>query len=133
MGTIIEQIEQSFILLGVVIFKVLFFFLEDVHQSLMVSFIHYTVFIIGFYYFIFTNPKSKYRLYFFAFVLFSMLCYFMFNRCILTQVEFFICPKQNKIQETIGHFFGEQTEGNVSSKMVLTAMTIITGIILLHD
>jgi hypothetical protein len=133
MANIIQQIEQSFILFGVLLFKTIFFFLEDVYQSLMVSFIHYAVFMIGFYYFIISNPKSKYRIYFFVFVLFSMLCYFIFNRCVLTQVEFFICPKQNKIQQTIAQFFGEQMEGNLSSKMVLTAMTIVTGIILFHD
>jgi hypothetical protein len=133
MTNIIQQIEQCFILFGVFLFKTIFFFLDDVYQSLLVSFVHYTVFIIGFYYFIISNPKSNYRIYFFAFVLFSMACYFAFNRCVLTQVEFFICPTNNKIQQTIAHFFGEQLEGNLSSKLVLTAMTIVTGIMIVHD
>lgn len=133
MVNIIQQVEQSFILLGVLLFKTLFFFLEDIYQSLMVSFVHYAIFIVGFYYFIYANPKSRYRRLFFAFVVFSMLCYFAFNRCILTQIELSLSPEQNKIQETIANVFGEQTVGNRSSKMVLTAMSIITGIILLHD
>ena len=133
MVNIIQQVEQSFILLGVFLFKTLFFFLEDIHQSLMVSFVHYAVFIVGFYYFIYANPKSRYRRWFFAFVMFSMVCYFLFNRCILTQVELSLCPKQNKIQETVANVFGDQSVGNRSSKVVLTAMAIVTGIILLHD
>jgi hypothetical protein len=133
MVNIIQQVEQSFILLGVFLFKTLFFFLEDIHQSLIVSFVHYAVFIVGFYYFIYANPKSKYRRWFFAFVVFSMVCYFVFNRCILTQIEISLCPEQNKIQETVANVFGEQSVGNRSSKVVLTTMAIITGIILLHD
>jgi hypothetical protein len=62
-----------------------------------------------------------------------MICYFVFNRCILTQIELSICPEKNKIQQTMEHFFGKQTEGNLSSKMVLTAMTVVTGMIILHD
>jgi hypothetical protein len=133
MVNIVQQIEQSFILLGVILFKTIFFFLEDLHQSFMVSFLHYAIFIVGFYYFIFADRKSTYRSWFFAFVVFSMVCYFLFNRCILTQIEFFICPQQNKIQETMSYFFGDQTIGNLSSKLVLTSMAIVTGIILLHD
>lgn len=133
MVNIISQIEQTFILFGVYLFKTLFFFLHDVHQSLMVSIIHYAVFIIGFYYFIFADPKSKYRIWFFAFVVFSMLCYFAFNRCILTQIELSISPKKNKVHDITEYFFGCETVGNRSSKMVLSAMAVITGIILLHD
>jgi hypothetical protein len=133
MVNIIQQIEQSFVLLGLFLFRTIFFFLGDLQQSFMVSFLHYTVFIVGFYYFIYANPKSRYRILFFAFVLFSMICYFVFNRCILTQIELSICPEKNKIQQTMEHFFGKQTEGNLSSKMVLTAMTVVTGMIILHD
>jgi hypothetical protein len=133
MINIIQQIEQSFVLLGLFLFKTIFFFLGDLQQSFMVSFLHYTVFIVGFYYFIYANPKSRYRILFFAFVFFSMICYFVFNKCILTQVELSICPEKNKIQQTMEHFFGKKTEGNLSSKMVLTAMTVITGMIILHD
>ena len=133
MINIIQQIEQSFVLLGLFLFRTIFFFLGDLQQSFMVSFLHYTVFIVGFYYFIYANPKSRYRILFFAFVLFSMICYFVFNRCILTQIELSICPEKNKIQQTMEHFFGKQTEGNLSSKMVLTAMTVVTGMIILHD
>ena len=133
MTTIIQQIEQLFVILGVVFFKTIFFFLQDSHQSFLVSFFHYAVFIVGFYFFIYANPKGLYRKVFFLFVVFSMICYYLFDRCILTQVETIISKEKNSIQQTMEFFFGGEMEGNLSSKMVLTAMAIILGMILLHD
>jgi len=134
MANMIQYIEERFITLGILFFKSILFFLNDSYQALFISFLHYAIFIIGLYYFIYhSKSKSLYRLLFFGFVLFSALCYLMFNKCILTHIELGICDKKNGVQKTIDTFFGSQLEGNVSSKVVLYGMTIIVGLFLLHD
>jgi len=44
-----------------------------------------------------------------------------------------ICNEKNGIQKTMDHFFGSQTEGNTSSVVVLTTMTIFLGLMIIND
>lgn len=130
----IRCMEASLIGIGILFFKSVFFFLSAPYQSLMVSFIHYAVFFIGLYYFIYrAKPNGIYRSLFFVFVLFSLLCYLVFNKCLLTHMELGISKETNLIQETIEGFFGSQTEGNISSKVVLSLLTLVTGLFLIND
>ena len=62
-----------------------------------------------------------------------MLSYFIFNKCFFTTIEFNLSTERNVIQEIMNTYFGKQTEGNITSKIVLTIGTIITGFILLFD
>jgi glucan phosphoethanolaminetransferase (alkaline phosphatase superfamily) len=133
MTTILEKIENSFIMFGVFLMRTFFFFLDDAQQSLLTSFFHYAIFIVGFYFFIYASPKSWYRIFFFVFIVFSASCYFAFDKCIITHVELSLSEEKNKIQETMETFFGSQVEGNLSSKVILTALAIISGMILWHD
>ncbi len=132
--SLIPRIEATLLAIGILFFKSIFFFLSAPYQSLMVSFVHYTIFFMGMYYFIYrAKPNGAYRCLFFAFVLFSLVCYLVFNKCILTQMELGICKETNAIQATVEAFFGSQTEGNVSSKVVLSLLTLVTGLFLIND
>ena len=116
------------------IFQSLLFFLNNNHQSLFVSVIHYIVFIFGFYYFLFhSKPKDIYRVIFFIFVVLGALSYFIFNKCFFTSIELKLCQDKNIIQKCMDNYFGEATEGNITSKIILSALAIITGLILLKD
>ena len=126
--------ESSLIAIGILFFKGVFFFLAAPYQSLMVSLFHYAIFILGLYYFIYrAKSHGTYRPFFFAFVLFSLICYLLLNKCLLTQIELGISKEKNAIQETVEGFFGAQTEGNVSSKVVLSLLTVVTGLFLIND
>ena len=110
------------------------FFLNNSQKSLMVSIFHYVIFIIGFYYFFFkTYPGDLFRVLFFIFCALGALSYFIFNKCILTSIELNLSNNKNIVQKTIDKYFGSQTEGNITSKIVLTICTIITGSILVRD
>ena len=110
------------------------FFLEPNHQSLAISAFHYIIFIVGFYYFFFhSNPRDYFRIIFFSFILLGLLSYFTINRCILTSIELKLSKDKNLIQKTIDKFFGEETEGNITSKIVFVFGTIVLGYILLKD
>lgn len=116
------------------LFRCLLFFLNPNHQSLIVSIIHYAIFIIGIYYFFFhTGPGDIFRLLFFTFVLGGAISYFTTNRCILTSVERNLSKEKNFVQKTIDQYFGKEIEGNITSKIVLTVGTIILGSTLLVD
>ena len=132
--TIIQRIESFLIAIGISIFQTVFFFLNASNQSLMVSFFHYAIFFVGLYYFIYrAKPNGVYRPLFFSFVLISLVCYLVFNKCLLTHMELGISKETNAIQGTIESFFGSQIEGNVSSKVVLSLLTIVTGLFLIND
>jgi hypothetical protein len=110
------------------------FFLSDNHQSLVISLIHYALFIVGFYYFFFySKPGDYFRIFFFIFTLLGAIGYFTFNKCILTSVERSLSKEKNQIQKIIDRFFGEEIEGNITSKFVLLVGSIVTGIVLLRD
>ena len=51
----------------------------------------------------------------------------------MTHIELNICQEQNRIQKTIEHFFGNETEGNCISKTVLIGLTLFAGLVLLYD
>lgn len=134
MDDVCTNVENTFIALGVFFFKTCFWFLNESHQAFMVSFMHYAIFIVGLYYFIYrAPPRSMYRIFFFAFLIFSALCYLTFDKCIMTHIELNICQEQNRIQKTIEHFFGNETEGNCISKTVLIGLTLFAGLVLLYD
>jgi hypothetical protein len=110
------------------------FFLNNSQKSLLVSIFHYIIFIIGFYYFFFkSNPGDIFRILFFIFITFGALSYFIFNRCLLTSIELKLSKDKNIIQKTIDKYFGSQTEGNITSKIVLTVGAIVSGYVLLKD
>lgn len=130
----IQRIENGLIAIGILFFKSVFFFLSPPNQSLMVSFLHYAIFFLGLYYFVYrAKPNGIYRPLFFVFVFLSLLCYLVFNKCMLTQMELGISKETNKIQQTVEAFFGSQTEGNVSSKVVLSLLSLVTGLFLIND
>ena len=110
------------------------FFLDSSTQALIISAFHYIIFIAGFYYFFFySKPKDTFRLIFFIFVVIASISYYTFNKCFLTLIELNLSNEKNIIQNTIDKYFGKQTEGNITSKVVLTGGSIILGIILLRD
>lgn len=129
-----ESIETTLTEFITNLFRCLLFFLNPSHQSLIVSIIHYVIFVAGFYYFFFhTSPGDTFRLLFFGLVLGGALSYFTTNRCILTSVERNLSKEKNFIQKTIDQYFGKEIEGNISSKIVLSAGSIILGGVLLAD
>jgi hypothetical protein len=130
----IRRVEAFLVMVGVLFFKSIFFFLSAPYQSLMVSFFHYAIFFVGLYYFMYrAKSRGIYRHLFFGFVLFSLLCYLVFNKCLLTHMELGISNETNAIQGTIESFFGSQTEGNRSSQVVLSLLTVVTGLFLIND
>jgi hypothetical protein len=130
----IQQIETFLVAIGILFFKSILFFLEPTQQSLMVSFFHYAIFFVGLYYFIYrANPNGIYRPLFFGFILFSLLSYMVFNKCLLTHMELGISTEVNAIQGTVETFFGSQIEGNTISKIGLSLLTLVTGLFLIND
>jgi hypothetical protein len=129
-----SRLEAALISFGVFFFQTIFFFLRAPHQSFLVSFVHYIIFIAGLYYFFYqATSKSTYRTVFFLFVLFSFMCYLVFNKCLLTYIELGISNEKNMIQRTIETFSGASIEGNTSSKVILGSMTLVTGLVLAKD
>jgi len=108
----------------------IFFFLDPHQQSCMVSFLHYFVFAVGFYLFFFSK-NDFHRIIFFFFVLGAALSYDLFNRCIFTSIECALSPHQNPIQRFMCDYFGEEIEGNESTKYFLRGSSIVLGIIIL--
>jgi hypothetical protein len=133
MNSILENIEKDITEFWTNIFKSILFFLDNKHKSLIISIIHYLIFIAGFYYFFKSKSGDIFRLIFFIFILLAMLSYFIFNKCFFTTIELNLSNEKNIIQEIMNKYFGKQTEGNITSKIVLTIGTIITGFILLFD
>ena len=126
--------ETLLIAIGILFFKSILFFLEPLQQSLMVSFFHYAIFFVGLYYFIYhAKPNGIYRPLFFGFALVSLLSYLVFNKCLLTHMELGISKEANAIQGTVEAFFGSRIEGNTSSKVVLSLLTLVTGLFLIND
>jgi hypothetical protein len=130
----LKTIEEDITELFTDILNSSLFFLNNSQKSLAVSIFHYVIFIIGFYYFFFkSNPGDPFRVLFFIFCALGASSYFIFNRCVLTSIELKLSSDKNIIQKTIDKYFGSQNEGNITSKIVLTIFTIITGIILVKD
>jgi hypothetical protein len=134
MSNDLEKVENKITEFLVSFIKTTLYFLTGNQQSFVISFIHYVVFIIGFYYFFFqSEPKSIFRIIFFFVVLLGALSYFTFNRCTFTSIEFDLSEKKNPIQKVVDVFFGKEIEGNISSKIVLSLCSILLGTILLKD
>lgn len=130
----LESIEKDITDFWTNIFKSLLFFLEPRYQSLFVSFLHYAIFIAGFYYFfIISRPGDLFRILFFIFVLLGALSYFIFNKCFFTSIELNLFKDKNLIQSLMDKYFGKEIEGNITSKIILSLGTIIMGVILLKD
>ena len=70
---------------------------------------------------------------FFIFVALGALSYFIFNKCFFTSIELKLSEEKNLIQNIVEEYFGEEIEGNIISKIVLSLLSIIAGIILLKD
>lgn len=129
-----ESIETTLTEFITNLFRCLLFFLNPSHQSLIVSIIHYAIFIVGTYYFFFhASPGDTSRIVIFVFFALSALSYFTINKCILTHVELRLCEKKNILQNIIATYFGHKNEGNTSSKFVLTTLSVILGGVLLAD
>jgi hypothetical protein len=135
MGEILEKLETNVLDFWTELLQSVLFFLNRHQQSIIVSFIHYTVFIVGFYFFFFqSNPKSIFRIIFFLFVALGALSYFIFNKCFFTSIELNLSNNEkNPIQAIMDKYFGQEIEGNITSKVVLSASTVITGLTLLKD
>ena len=88
----------------------------------------------SFYYFFFqSKPGDIYRIIFFIFVALGALSYFIFNKCFFTSIELKLSEEKNLIQIIVEEYFGEEIEGNIISKIVLSLLSIIAGIILLKE
>lgn len=130
----LKDVEEKITDFWTTVVKTLLFFLTGNQQSLFVSVIHYVIFIVGFYYFFFkSGPGDIFRILFFLMVVISALCYFIFNKCFFTSIELSLSSEKNPIQSFMDTYFGKEVEGNITSKIVLSIGTIITGIILLKD
>jgi hypothetical protein len=130
----LENIEEKITDIFTTIFKTLLFFLNGSNQSLVVSSLHYLIFIIGFYYFfVLSKPGDIYRFFFFIFVAFGAISYFIFNKCLFTSIELKLSKEKNLIQKTMDTYFGKEIEGNMTSKVILSLGSLVMGIILLND
>jgi hypothetical protein len=131
----LEKIEEKITDFWTDFFKSLLFFLNQNQQSIIVSFIHYAVFIVGFYYFFFqSKPGDIYRIVFFIFVVLGALSYFTFNKCFFTSIELNLSNNEkNPIQQLMDNYFGKEIEGNITSKVILSASSIVIGLTLLKD
>lgn len=127
------DIEKSIVNFCVSFIKIVLFFLNSNQQSFTVSLIHYIVFIVAIYYFFKSKPNDVYRIFFFIIVLLFTLSYFIFNRCLITSIEIKLSEEKNIIQQMSNKYFGENIEGNVISKISLSILLIICGIILVKD
>ena len=127
------DIEKSIVDGSVSFIQTVFFFLNGNQQSLLVSSIHYILFIVAIYYFFKSKPRSLQRILLFIIVLLFTLSYFIFNRCLFTSIELKLSEEKNPIQKMSSMYFGENTEGNVISKISLSVLSIIGGIVLLKD
>jgi hypothetical protein len=134
MDSCLNKIEERITDFWTNFFRSLLFFLTKNQQSVFVSFLHYIVFIVGFYYFFFkSHPGGAYRLVFFVFVVLGALSYFIFNRCFFTSIELSLSDEKNSIQKLVDKYFGKEVEGNITSKIVLSIGVFITGLVLLKD
>ena len=134
METKLDKIEKKITDVSTSIFSNLLFFLDNNQKSFCVSLLHYSIFLIGFYYFFFQSKSGDlYRLLFFIFVLLGAISYFIFNKCFFTSIELKLSPDKNNIQKLMDNYFGKEIEGNFTSKIVLGVGSIILGIILLKD
>jgi hypothetical protein len=130
----LDKIEKKITDVSTSIFSNLLFFLNNSQKSFFVSFLHYSIFIVGFYYFFFkSKPGDLYRIVFFIFVFLGAISYFIFNKCFFTSIELSLCPDKNGIQKFMDNYFGKEIEGNVTSKIVLGIGSIVLGVILLKD
>ncbi len=130
----LDKLEKKITELSTSIFRNGLFFLKDNQKSFFVSFLHYSIFIVGFYYFFFkSKPGDLYRIIFFIVMFLGALSYFIFNKCIFTSIELSLSPERNIIQKCMNKYFGSEIEGNVMSKSVLGIGSFILGLIVLKD
>jgi len=127
------NIEKRIVDSSVSFIQTVFFFLNGNQQSLLVSFIHYFITILLIYYFFKSKPRSLQRILLFIIVLIFTISYFIFNRCLFTSIELKLSEEKNPIQKVSSMYFGENKEGNVMSKISLSVLSIVGGIILLKD
>jgi hypothetical protein len=108
------------------------FFLNENYQSLIVSIIHYAIFIVGTIYFLFySTPGDRFRVFYFIIVLLAAISYFVFNKCFVTSIERQLSNNKNIIQRFFDRHFGEETEGNIVSKYFLSLSSMFLGSTLL--
>ena len=69
----------------------------------------------------------------FLILYFDKICLEFFNKCFFTSIELKLSEEKNLIQNIVEEYFGEEIEGNIISKIVLSLLSIIAGIILLKD
>ena len=110
--------------------RTLFFFLDSHQQSCFVSFLHYFIFAVGFYIFFFTKYEFL-KIVFFIFVVGAAASYDTLNRCIFTSIERCLCSEENPIQRMMCNYFGEEIEGNESSKYFLKGSSVVLGSLLI--
>ncbi len=83
-------------------FKCLLCYCDNELQSIIVTIFHYLIFIIGIYIFYFVvKPKSPYKIIFLIFILCALLSYHLFDKCILSSVEYKIYNKRTFLQEIL--------------------------------
>lgn len=133
MESTLNLLEKELTDIFTLLIKNTLFFLNSSQQSLFMSFFHYAIFIIGIYIFLISPPKSIFRILIFILIFIATLMYFIFNRCLITSIEINLSNKKNGIQKFIEKYFGEQIEGNISSRVVLSSLSFILGYILLQD
>lgn len=130
----LDTIEEKITEFWTNLIKSVLFFLNGNQKSLFISTIHYFIFILGFYFFFFkSGPGDIFRILFFIIILTSAISYFIFNKCFFTSIELRLSNEKNSIQAFMDKYFGKEIEGNITSKIILSIGTIITGTILLKD
>ena len=70
-------------------------------------------------------------LFFFIFVVGAAASYDTLNRCIFTSIERCLCSEENPIQRMMCNYFGEEIEGNESSKYFLKGSSVVLGSLLI--
>jgi hypothetical protein len=131
MNTIRETIVNS----GNIFFKNLLFFLPDYLQSATVTLIHHTLFpIIIFTFFFILKPCSPLKPLFFVIALIGYIMFILFNRCIVTDIEYSLCKEKNPLLHFIDSFYPEtENESKIASKISLSLITLFFGCHILYD
>lgn len=120
------------------LFKTLLCFCNCELQSVIVTILHYLIFIIGIFIFYFiAKPKSKFKIVFLIFVLCALISYHLFNKCILSSVEYTIYNKKTFLQEIL-YSRNKNKEldvliNQIESKTFLAAMSLFLFLSILQD
>jgi hypothetical protein len=130
----IEQFEQMITDFLWRICRTVLCFCEPYIQSIILTIIHYVIFIVGIYVFYFiAKPRSTYKKIFFIFTLASYLAYLLFDKCIFSSIEHKIYRPNNPIQNMMNGNFGDGEIGKTVSKSNLFMITLFTGLSLIYD